>query len=101
MPHHIYVYSDHCTSTHSQHSPISTLIMFIRLQRICLFALGLFAISSAIAEDYFAMLDVRCDTGLKKTFLGGPYKDKPFCEKNNKTVWDNVQPVCGNCKREL
>lgn len=80
---------------------MSTIIIFIRLQRICFFALGLFATSPAIAEDYFAMLDVRYDTGLKKTFLGGPYKDKPFCEKNNQTVWDNVQPVCGNCKREL
>ena len=54
----------------------------------------------AYAVDYFSLLDVRYETGIKKTFLAGPFGTRPFCEKLNQNVWDNVQPVCGNCKRE-
>lgn len=53
------------------------------------------------AADYFSLLDVRYDTGLKKTFLGGPFSSKGFCEELNQSVWDNVQPGCGNCKKEV
>lgn len=53
------------------------------------------------AADYFSLLDVRYETGLKKTFLGGPFSGKRFCEELNQTVWDHAQPACGNCKKEV
>lgn len=56
--------------------------------------------ATARAADFFSLLDVRYETGVKKTFLGGPFNGKAFCEKLNQNVWDSVQPVCGNCKRE-
>lgn len=80
---------------------MSSLVISTCLRRICFFAFGFLVTTSAVAEDYFAMLDVRYESGLKKTFLGGPYKDKQFCEKNNQIVWDNVRPVCGGCQREI
>lgn len=63
-------------------------------------AASLVAISSH-AADYFSLLEVRYDNGLKKSFLAGPFSGKPFCEKLNQNVWDNVLPVCGTCKKEL
>lgn len=56
---------------------------------------------NAYAADYFALLDVRYATGIKKTFIGGPYSSKAQCNKLNQVVWDNVQPTCGNCKNEM
>ena len=57
--------------------------------------------ASAHAEDYFSWLDVRYEGGLKKSFLAGPYRDKGSCERLVRVTWDNIQPVCGNCKKEM
>lgn len=56
--------------------------------------------STSHAADYFSLLDVRYQTGLTKTFLGGPFGTKRLCEELNQTVWNNVQPSCVNCKKE-
>lgn len=52
------------------------------------------------ASDYYSLLDVRYEMGLKKTFLGGPFRGKSFCEELNQIVWDNVRPGCGSCRKE-
>lgn len=57
--------------------------------------------NNSIASDFFSLLDVRYETGLKKTFLAGPFNGKAWCEKLNQNTWDSVQPVCGNCKKEM
>lgn len=56
--------------------------------------------SSSPASEFFSLLDVRYETGLKKTFLGGPFNGKAWCEKLNQNTWDGVQLVCGNCRKE-
>jgi hypothetical protein len=56
---------------------------------------------TSLAADYFSLLDVRYETGLKKTFLGGPFSSRNLCDELNHSVWDNVQPTCGNCKKEV
>lgn len=56
---------------------------------------------NARAADYYHLLNVRYPSGLVKTFLGGPYSRKSWCEKQAQTVWDNVLTTCGTCKKEL
>ena len=55
---------------------------------------------NAHAQDYFSLLDVRYEAGMKKSFLGGPYRGKSHCDKVNQNTWDHIQPVCGNCTKE-
>lgn len=59
------------------------------------------AAHEAHATDYYHLLNVRYSSGLVKSFLGGPYSQKSWCEKQAQTVWDNVLTTCGSCRREL
>ena len=45
------------------------------------FLLTIFWPSNSIASDFFSLLDVRYETGLKKTFISGPFNGKAWCEK--------------------
>lgn len=69
---------------------------FILLPLLCVFFSPI-----AYAADYFSVLDVRYENGMKKTFLGGPYTTKAWCEKMNQNTWDHIQPACGNCAKEI
>jgi hypothetical protein len=62
---------------------------------------SMFFVHAVYAADYFSILDVQYENGIKKTFLGGPYSGKAWCEKMNKNTWDHIQPVCGNCSKEI
>lgn len=67
---------------------------------LALIAACLASPSSARAQDYFSLLDVRYEVGIKKSFLGGPYRGKSHCDKVNQNTWDHIQPVCGKCTKE-
>lgn len=68
---------------------------------IILLLIGPTSTFAEISSQRYGWLEVRFETGLKKTFLAGPYAGDEACKKNMQKVWDSLEPTCEACKREL